>query len=149
MEYPDRIDVNTAKKKSIKFYHSEVHDPAKFNFRRQKENYENISAALASIGAKLNFIGVDYFDSRMKSWGPKPTNTLGGSPRVRFVAVAGPIHNPFFIWYKYEGINPMGAQNMVIFDGREYRTSEFLRLIEKQGTAILDELRFKAIIWES
>jgi len=146
MLYPARLNVNTKTKKSIAFYQAEVYDPKEFDFQRQTTNYENIQAALALIGTKLSVVGIEYFDSYTRTWGHRAEMR---KQRFRFVAFAGPASNPFFIWQKYEGANPAGAQNMIYFDGQEYRLSDFLSQINRDGDAILECVRFKAIIWES
>lgn len=147
MSYPERLNVHTKTKKSIAFYQAEVHNPDEFDFQRQTTNYQNIQAALALIGTKLSVVGIEYYDPYCFTWGKRDPEQK--RQRFRFVAFAGPASNPFFIWQKYEGASPAGAQNMIYFDGEEYRLSDFLRKITRDGDAILESIRFKAIIWES
>lgn len=147
MSYPKRLNVHTKNKKSVVFYQAEVHNPEKFDFQRQTANYQNVKAALALIGTKLSVVGIEYFDPDTGLWGDRDPNLP--TQRFRFAAFSGPASNPFFVWHKYEGVSPGGAQNMIYFGGEEYRLSDFLANIKRDGDAILADIRFKAIIWES
>lgn len=147
MQYPARLNVNTRFKKSVAFYQAEIYDPERFDFKRQTENFREIREALALIGTKLSVVGIEYFNPTTGIWGDRDPNMR--AQRFRFAAFAGPAGNPFFVWHRYEGASPAGAQNMVYFGGEEYRLSDFLANIKRDGDAILADIRFKAIIWES
>lgn len=95
-------------------------DPAKFDFKAQKKNYEALKAALARSGKKLDYIGV-----ARSATGPDT-----------FVATG-----PGIVWQKYVPNNPQGAMNMIYINGVKLKLGDFLAHTPDGQVAVLGGLK--------
>lgn len=100
-------------------------DPAKFDFKAQKRNYEAIKAALARSGKKLNYIGV----ARSAS-GPDT-----------FVATG-----PGVVWQKYVPNDPQGSMNMIYINGVKLKVSSFVSSSPAEQDTVLGGKKSDAIL---
>jgi hypothetical protein len=91
--------------------------PDEFDFRLQLTNYQSLKEVLDQGGLQLTLMSAAYRFPEAKK-------------QMRFVVIAGTFEKPVFIWEKYEGNSPAGAQNRVYVDGHMYRLSSFLSMDE-------------------
>lgn len=91
-------------------------DPAGFDFKAQRKNYENLKAALARVGKKLEYIAVARSPS-----GPDT-----------FVATA-----PGVVWQKYIATDQQSAQNNIYISGKKFQLSRFVGLPLDQQDIVL------------
>lgn len=124
-QFPDRLPTGV-KKQTIhvpKGYF--FGDPDDFDFKRLTPHYQSFKALFEQHGLKFS-----YMSACPRHW-PENTN------QMRFVVIVGDPTKPYFIWEKYEGNNPRGAQNRVYVGGQMYRTSEFFCLEELRLSMLL------------
>ncbi len=101
-------------------------NPNTFDFNKlQKSRYETIKSILEPLGIKLDNMTYGYRD-----------NTRGGSALLTYKVWSSKMDNktgkPMFTWHKYEGGNPEGGQNWVIFGDQKYKTTDFLSKLNLQ-----------------
>lgn len=124
-QFPDRLPTGVGKQtilvpKGYYFGH-----PDQFDFKRLTYQYQSLKALFAHHGLEFS-----YMSACPRNW---PTS----ENQMRFVVIVGDPKKPYFIWEKYEGNSPRGAQNRVYIGGQMYRTSEFFKLEELRLSMLL------------
>ena len=124
-QFPDRLPTGVSKQTILVpkgFYFG---DPDGFDFKRLTYQYQSFKALFDHHGFKFS-----YMSACPRHW-PENEN------QMRFVVIVGDPKKPYFIWEKYEGNNPRGAQNRVYIGGKMYRTSEFFEIEELRLSMLL------------
>jgi hypothetical protein len=117
--FPDRLPIGGRRSIMVPKGHFFGH-PERFNFKQQLNNYQKLKEVLGLHGIELTLMSAcprQPDDQQLR--------------QMRFVVIAGDVNYPQFIWEKYEGNNPRGAQNRVYVSGQMLRTSEFIALAER------------------
>jgi len=108
-------------KSDILSYHGEID---KIDFEYQETNYILLSKSLEPFNIKFN-----------KIWYGKFTNSVN-KIKTQFVAKT---EDDSIYWQKYEGMAPGGCQNRLFIYGKEYKTTQWLKLSHLERQNIINQ----------